>query len=53
MKKVVLTILIIALVVLFGTWPLSVLSKIFEFIGGIVGWLAKVLDFFSWNGLLK
>ncbi len=60
MKKLLIIILIIVLVVLFGTWPLAILSKIWDFIGMIwnalgtgIKWLAKVLDFFKWNGLLK
>jgi len=52
MKSLFITILIIVLVVLFGTWPLSILTKIFEFIATALGWLAKALDIFGWNGLI-
>jgi len=52
MKSLFITILIIVLVVLFGTWPLSILSKIFEYIGIAIGWLAKALNVFGWNGVV-
>lgn len=52
MKGIILTILIIVLVVLFGTWPLSILAKVFEFIADMFGWLAKSLDIFGWNGII-
>ncbi len=52
MKKLILIILIIVLVVLVGTWPLSILGKIFEWIGYAFKWLAKILNFFGWNGLI-
>ena len=32
MKNILLVILIIVLVVLFGTWPLSILAKVFEYL---------------------
>jgi len=51
-KKILLIILIIALVVFFGTWPLSIFGKVFEFIGRIFNWLASFLNFFGWNGLI-
>lgn len=60
MKKLLIILLIIALVVLFGTWPLTILSKIWDamlWLGGIIGkgikWSAKALDWFDWNGLLN
>ena len=52
MKKIIIAILIIVLIVLFGTWPLSILSKVFEYIGKALDWLANILDFFNWNGLV-
>jgi len=52
MKKLLIIILIVVLVVLFGTWPLSVLSKIFSFIATGIQWLAKTLNWFNWNGLV-
>lgn len=52
MKKFFLIILIVLLVVLFGTFPLGLLSKLFEWISIGVKWLANVLDFFNWNGIL-
>ena len=52
MKNLIITILIIVLVVLFGTWPLSILSKIFEYIGIALGWLADALNLFGWNGIV-
>lgn len=53
MKKILLIILIIALVVLFGTFPLSILAKVFEFLGNAIEWLAKALNLFGWNGILS
>lgn len=52
MKKLILAILVIVLVVLVGTWPLSILSMLFEWLGSALKWLAGILDFFGWNGLL-
>ena len=52
MKNLLLTILIIVLVVLLGTWPLSILGKVIEYIGIAINWLANTLNFFGWNGLL-
>ena len=51
-KNILLIILIIALVLLFGTWPLSILGKVFEYIGIALNWLAGALDFFGWNGII-
>ena len=52
MKKSIVILLVIILVVLVGTWPLSILAKLFEWIAYGLRWLAKALDFFGWNGLL-
>ena len=52
MKTIILTILLIVLVIMVGTWPLSVLSIIFEYIGIALKWLAGALNFFGWNGLI-
>ena len=52
MKKLIITILIIVLVVLFGTWPLSILAKVFEVLATAIRWLAEALNFFNWNGIL-
>jgi len=52
MKKLIIIISIVVLVVLFGTWPLSVLSKIFGFLSSCIEWLAKALNWFNWNGLV-
>lgn len=52
MKTLILTLLIIVLVILVGTFPLSILSKVFEWIGTALGWLADALNFFGWNGIL-
>lgn len=51
-KNIILIILIVILVVLFGTWPLSILGKVFEYIGIALNWLANDLNFFGWNGIL-
>lgn len=52
LKNAILIILIIVLVVLFGTWPLSILGKVFEYIGKALNWLADALNFFGWNGII-
>jgi len=52
MKKIIIILIIIALVVLFGTWPLGILGKVFEWIGIALKWLAQALNFFGWNGIL-
>ena len=52
MKNIILAILIIALVVLFGTWPLTILAKVLEFLTMLIDWLAKALNVFGWNGLI-
>ena len=46
MKKIFLVIVIIVLVVLFGTFPLSIIGKIFKYIGKGIEWLANTLNFF-------
>lgn len=52
MKNLLITILIIVLVVLFGTVPLSILAKMFEYVAVALKWLAGTLDFFGWNGII-
>jgi len=52
MKTFIFAILIIVLVLLLGTWPLSVLAKIFSWVASALEWLAKALNIFGWNGLL-
>lgn len=52
MKKLIIILIIVILVVLVGTWPLTILAKLFEWIGYGLRWLAKMLNFFGWNGLL-
>lgn len=52
MKSIFLTILIIVLVVLFGTWPLSILAKILDYIAMALNYIAKALDLFGWNGII-
>lgn len=52
MKTLLLAILIVILVVLVGTWPLSILAKMFEYIAIAFNWLAESLNFFGWNGLI-
>lgn len=51
-KNLILIILVVILVVLFGTWPLSILGKVFEYIGIALNYLAKTLNFFGWNGII-
>lgn len=51
MKKIFIIALIVILVILFGTFPLSILSKIFNFIGKIFEFLARFLNIFGWNGI--
>lgn len=45
-------VLLIILVVLFGSFPLSVLGKIFDILGTACTWLGKSMNFFGWNGLI-
>jgi len=52
MKNIVFLIIFIALILLVGTWPLTILSKIFNWVSTAFEWLAKTLDVFNWNGLL-
>lgn len=52
MKNLIITLIVIVLVILFGTIPLSILSKIFEYIAKGLQWLAKILNFFGWNGMI-
>ena len=52
MKKILMIILIVVLVILFGSLPLAILSKIFEYIGIALNWLAKSINFFGFNGIL-
>lgn len=53
MKNLLLAIVIIALVALIGTFPLTILSKIFDWLSKAMDFLARVLNFFNWNGLLN
>ena len=53
MKKIILISLIIVLVVLFGTFPLTILSKIFDYISIALQWLASAINVFGWNGILR
>lgn len=52
MKNIIFVILIIALVFLFGTWPLSILAKLFTLIAKGLNWLADFLNIFGWNGMI-
>jgi len=52
MKSILLIILLIGLVVFFGTWPLSILGTIFRYIGTALTWLASALNIFGWNGIV-
>lgn len=53
MKTFLWILLIVGLVLIFGTWPLAVLAKILEWTAWAVGWVAKLLDIFHWNGILQ
>ena len=52
MKNLFFTILIIVLIVLFGTWPIGILAKVFEHISVALNWLANALNVFGWNGII-
>ena len=52
MKSIFLTILLIVMIVLLGTWPLTILAKLFEILSTALMWLAKALNIFGWNGIL-
>lgn len=51
MKNLILLLLVIILVVLVGTWPLSLLATAFDWIAYGIRWLANTINFFGWNGL--
>lgn len=52
MKNLIILLLILVLVVLFGSLPLSILAKAFEWLAKAMQWLAKCLNFFGWNGMI-
>lgn len=45
-------VLLIVAVVLVGTWPLTIIGKIFEALAKAFNWLAQLLNIFGWNGLI-
>ncbi len=53
MKTFLWILLIVGLVLIFGTWPLAVIAKLLEWTAWAVGWVAKLLDIFHWNGILQ
>jgi len=54
MKLILWIVLIVAVTILFGTIPLAMLGWLFNFIGGILTWLAKILNFFGFSsGILS
>ena len=54
MKLILWIVLLVAVTVLFGTIPLAMLGWLFNFIGGIFTWLAKILNFFGFSsGILS
>ena len=52
MKKLIVILLIVILVILVGTWPLTAIAKLFEWVSYGLLWLAKALDFFHLNGMM-
>lgn len=52
MKTLFWIIAIVVLTVLFGTWILSALAWVFNAIGDGLNFIAGVLNFFGWNGML-
>ena len=52
MKNLFFTVLLIVLIVLFGTWPISILAKVFEYVSIALNWLANALNLFGWNGII-
>ena len=52
MKNILFAVFIIALVVLFGTWPLAIIAKVFNYLRIIFEWLSNFLNIFGWNGLI-
>ena len=52
MKSLFITILIIIMVVFFGTWPLSILANIFGLLQKVLSWFSNILNIFGWNGLI-
>ena len=37
---------------LFGAVPLTILSKVFAWLGTAFGWLGSAVDFFGWGGVI-
>ena len=52
MKITINVFLIVVLIILFGSIPLSIISKIFEYLAIGIKWLASAINIFGWNGLL-
>lgn len=52
MKTIIIIVLVIVAVVLVGTFPLTIIGTVFEYIGKGINWLAKILNFFGWNGMI-
>ena len=53
MKTLFFIIFIVGLVVLFGTFPLSILAKVFGYLETFFKWLSSILNIFGWNGILN
>ena len=52
MKTIIWIAVVIILIVLFGTIPLSIISQVFEWFSKAFSWLADTLDIFGWRGLI-
>lgn len=51
-NKIIFVFIVVIVVILVGTFPLSILEIVFRAIATAFGWLAKILNLFGWNGLL-
>jgi len=52
MKTLLKIIIIVALVVLFGSLPLAVLGMIFQWLSWLLKTIAGAINFFGFNGII-
>jgi hypothetical protein len=53
LKTLLKIIIIVALVVVFGSLPLAILGKVFEWLAAALKFIANAIDFFGWGGILQ
>ena len=52
MKTLIKIIIIVALIVVFGSLPLAILGTVFDWLAWLVKAIAKAIDFFGWGGVI-